>query len=122
MVCFGKQFEGLKSPIDVRWLSEIMATETKKILIKPLNGSNYATWKVQCKMALIKEGLWNIVTGNENAPENQGGQAKYLLGSYRAFATIALTVDPTLLYLLGPDPESPALVWKNLADPFQKKT
>ena len=30
-------------------------------------------------MALIKEGLRNTVTGNENAPENQGEQAKYSL-------------------------------------------
>ena len=72
-------FDRLKTLIDVCWLSETMATETTKILIKLLNGPNYATWKVQCKMALIKEGLWNIVTGNENAPENQGEQAKYLL-------------------------------------------
>ena len=72
-------FDGLKSPVDVRWLSETMPTKTTKILIKPLNGPNYATWKVECKMALIKEGLWNIVTGNENASENQGEQAKYLL-------------------------------------------
>ena len=72
-------FDGLKSLITACWLSETMATETAKILIKLLNGPKYGTWKVQCKMALIKEGLWNIVTGNENAPENQGEQAKSLL-------------------------------------------
>ena len=115
-------FDGLKSPIDVRWLSETMPTKTTKILIKPLNGPNYATWKVECKMALIKEGLWNIVTGNENAPDNQGEQAKYLLQRDRASATIVLSVDLTLLYLLGPDPEHPAVVWKKLADQFQKNT
>ena len=54
-------------------------------------------------MALIKEGLRNIVTGNENAPENQGEQAKYLLRRDRALVTIVLSVDPALLYLLGPD-------------------
>ena len=87
-----------------------MATETTKMLIKPLNGSNYATWKVQCKMALIKEGLCNTVTGNENAPKNQGEQAKYLLQRDRTLATIVLSVDPTLSYLLGQDPENPAVV------------
>ena len=96
-------FDGLKSPIDVRWLSKTMATETTKILIRPLNGPNYAIWKVECKMAVIKEGLWNIVTGNWNAPE-------YLLQRDRALATIVLSVDPTLLYLLAPDPENPAVV------------
>ena len=54
-------------------------------------------------MAVIKEGLWNIVTGNWNAPE-------YLLQRDRALATIVLSVDPTLLYLLAPDPENPAVV------------
>ena len=45
--------------------------ETRKVLIEPLNGQNYATWKVQCKMALIKDGLWNIVTGTEGEPEGE---------------------------------------------------
>ena len=40
----------------------------------------------------------------------------------RALATIVLSVDPTLLYLLGPDPQNPVVVWKKLADQFQKKT
>ena len=33
-----------------------------------------------------------------------------------------LSVNPTLLYLLGPDPENPAVVWKKLGNEFQKKT
>ena len=99
-----------------------MATETMKILIKPLNGLNYATWKVQCEMALIKEEPRNIVTGNENAPEDQGGQAKYLLQRDCTLATIVLSVDPTLLYIPGTDPENPAVVWKKLTDQFQRKT
>ena len=40
----------------------------------------------------------------------------------RALATIVLSVDPTLLYLLVADPENPAVVWKKLADLVQKKT
>ena len=99
-----------------------MAAETTKVLIKPLNGNNYATWKVQCKMALIKDGLWNIVTGAEGEPDAENGRAKYLLRKDRALATIVLSVEPKLLYLLGPDPEDPVAVWKKLADQFQKKT
>ena len=94
--------------------------ETTKVLIKPLNGTNYATWKVQCKMALIKDGLWNIVTGTEGEPENE--RAKYMLRKGRALATIVLSVEPKLLYLVGPDPEDPVAIWKKLADQFQKKT
>ena len=39
----------------------------------------------------------------------------------RALATIVLTVDPTLLYLLG-ELDSPVTVWEKLAGQFQKKT
>ena len=35
--------------------------------------------------------------------------------------TTVLFVDPTLLYLLGADPENPAVVWKKLADQSQKE-
>ena len=66
--------------------------------------------------------MWNIVTENKNAPQNQGGQAKYLLQRDRTLATIVLSVDPTLLYLLVADPENPAVVCKKLADLVQKKT
>ena len=113
-------FDGLKSLIDVCWLSETMAAEMMKILIKWTKLPNYVNWKVQCKIALIKEGLWNIVW-NENAPESQGEQAKYLLWRDCALATIVLSVDWTLLYLLGPDSENPVVVWRKLADEFQKK-
>ena len=33
-----------------------------------VTGSNYVAWRVQCKMALMKEGLRNIVCGTEVAP------------------------------------------------------
>ena len=97
-----------------------MATEATKILIKPLNGANYATWKVQCRMALIREGLWNIVNETEDAPEEN--VEKYRLRKDRALATIVLSMEPSLLYLLGPDPDDPAEVWKKLSDQFQKKS
>ena len=35
-----------------------------------LNGKNYATWKVQCRMALMKDGLWGVVNGFDEVPEN----------------------------------------------------
>ncbi len=38
------------------------------VAVTALNGSNYVTWRVQCKMALMKDGLWNIVDGTELAP------------------------------------------------------
>ena len=43
--------------------------ESKSVTIVPLNGSNYPTWKVQCRMALMKDGLWDTVNATVNATE-----------------------------------------------------
>ena len=48
-------------------------------------------------------------------------RAKFMTKRDRALAVIVLSVDPTLLYLLG-DPDDPVVVWRKLADQFQKKT
>ena len=98
--------------------------EGKHISIVALDGSNYPTWKIQCRMALIREGLWGIVSGTE-APPDQTTEAekykKYMGRRDKALATIVLAMDTSLLYLIG-DPEDPAVVWEQLARQFQKKT
>ena len=53
-------------------------------------------------MALMREGLWQIDTGEE------------------ALATIILAVDLSLLYLIG-KPENPIVIWKKLANQYVKK-
>ncbi len=97
--------------------------ESKSVTLVPLNGSNYPTWKIQCRMALIKDGLWNIVNGTEGAPGQAQAEkyAKFMSRRDRALATIVLSVEPSLLYLLG-EPDDPIVVWKKLSDQFQKKT
>ena len=97
--------------------------EGRSVSIIPLNGTNYPSWKVQCRMALIREGLWDIVTGTEKAPDGTDADklAKFKARSDRALATIVLAVDPSLLYLVG-DPVDPAAVWNKLSGQFQKKT
>ena len=50
-----------------------------------------------------------------------GLHAKYLSRKDRALATIVLSLEPSLLYLIG-NPDDPGVVWKKLADHFQKKT
>ena len=97
--------------------------EVKPVSIVPLKGTNYPSWKVQCRMALIREGLWGIVSGTEKAPDSTevDRHAKFMARSDRALATIVLAIDPTLLYLVG-DPVDPEAVWKKLSGQFQKKT
>ena len=96
--------------------------ESRTVAVTPLNGSNYVTWRVQCKMALMKEGLWNIVCGTEVAPgERDAGYSKFVGRRDKALAIVVLSVDPTLLYLIG-EPTDPKAVWVKLANQFQKKT
>ena len=90
----------------------------------PLKGPNYPTWKVQCQMALMKEGVWTIVTGDQVAPTGSGADAKmpkFLADWDKAIATIVLSLDPSILYLIG-DPTDPTEVWEKLSTQFQKKT
>ena len=59
----------------------IMA-EGRPVPIILLNGTIYPSWKVQCRMALIREGLSGIVAGTEKAPDttNADKLAKFLGG------------------------------------------
>ena len=100
-----------------------MATDLKTVVIVPLNGRNYPTWKVQCRMALVRDGLWGIVSGSETAPSGEDADrlSKFTARRDRALATIVLAVEPSLLYLIG-DPKDPVVVWGKLQDQFQKKT
>ena len=92
-----------------------------KTAFPQLNAKNYGTWKIQCKMALMKEGLWSIVDGTELRPLDERRLTNYIERRNKALATIVLGVETSLLYMLG-DPEDPELVWKKLASQFQKKS
>ena len=47
-------------------------------------------------------------------------RVKFLARRDRALATIVLSVEPSLLYLIG-DPVDPIAIWKKLGDQFRKK-
>ena len=97
--------------------------ESKTVAVVPLNSSNYSTWKIQCRMALIKDGLWGLVSGTETAPaEGTAEQARFVSRKDKALATIVLAIDLSLLYLIGADPKDPGVVWRTLADQFQRKS
>ena len=72
--------------------------ESKTSTLVPLNGSNYPTWKLQCRMALVRDGLWNIVAGIEKEPEGAEAQLKFRARRDRALATVVLSIEPSLLY------------------------
>jgi len=70
--------------------------ESRSVTLVPLNGSNYSTWKVQCRMALMKDGLWSIVNGIETAPSREQADkyTNFMSRRDRAPATIVLSVEP----------------------------
>ncbi len=66
---------------------------------------------------------WGIVNGTERSPPEREAEklAKFVARRDRALAIVVLSVNPTLLYLLG-DPEDLIAVWKKLSDQFQNKS
>ena len=90
--------------------------------ITPLDGSNYTTWKLQCQMALMKDGLWDIVTGTTLRPaRDEDAQAKFDMMRDKALAIIVLSIDTSLLYVVG-EPVDPVAVWTLLKNQLQKKS
>ena len=53
-------------------------------------------------------------------PEDRNQYSKFVSRRDNALATISLSVNPSLLYLIG-DPEDSVVVWKKLSYQFQKK-
>ena len=96
-------------------------SEKASVAIIPLDGNNYCTWRLQVKMALIRDNCWGIVNGDEIAPTEASELQKYNIRKNRALALVVLAIDPKILYLVG-DPDDPKTVWKLLADQFQKKS
>ena len=67
--------------------------DSRTVTVVPLNGTNYPTWKKHCRMALMKEGLWRIVTGQETVPTgSEVEQAKFAARRDCALATVVLSV------------------------------
>ena len=54
-------------------------------------------------MALVKDGLWGVVDVTDSDPGTGNGEARrrYLSRRDHALATIVLSMEPSLLYLIG---------------------
>ena len=101
-----------------------MATSTNDLT--KLNGENYPAWKLQLRMALIRDDHWDIVNGTEKAPEGEAATAealkKFKNRSNKALSMIVLSMKPELHYLVGREPTDPVAIWKLLSDHFERKT
>uniref|UniRef100_A0A0K2UHD7 DUF4219 domain-containing protein n=1 Tax=Lepeophtheirus salmonis TaxID=72036 RepID=A0A0K2UHD7_LEPSM len=74
-----------------------------RMSIAPLKGSKYPTWKIQCRMALMKENLWKIVKEEEMEPKitnaNLTEHVAIRISKDEALAIIVSAIDtkPTIL-------------------------
>ena len=65
--------------------------------------------------------LWDLVQGTATLAQaaEAAVAAEFRRRVTRALSTIVLAVSPSLLYLNGPDPDDPVVVWRKLELHFQ---
>ena len=100
-----------------------MATNTSELI--KLSTQNYASWKLQLRMALIRDDLWDIVDGKEEEPAaDTSAKEKKMFRTRcnKALSTIVLSMQPQLHYLVGRERQDPVAVWKALSDHLERKT
>ena len=95
--------------------------ESKSVAIISLNGSNYPTWKIQCRMALLKDGSWSIVSETEVLPAEGEQRAKFLARRDRALAIIVLSVQPSLYSTFLVNRTTPSSCGKSCRTSFRKR-
>lgn len=95
--------------------------ESKTVTVISVNGLNYIS-HLESAMPDGSDELWNIVNGSECLPHPAKADryVKFVAKRDRMLAIIVLSVELSLLYLIG-DPKD-SIVLQNLADQFQKKT
>ena len=71
--------------------------ESRTVAVVPLNGSNYLTWKVQCRMAMMRDGLWSTVNGSEDPPDPSQAErhTSFVVRRDCALAIIVLSIEPS---------------------------
>ncbi len=96
-----------------------MASELSRLQIDKLMSNSWATWKYQIQLYLRANGLWRIVAGEEQRPEDGQAAAAWDIKDDRARAVLGLTVDKSLLYLIT-SKETVADTYRAPKDHFEK--
>ena len=86
-----------------------------------LKDDNYVTWKYQVRMLLMRDDLYDIVTGDEGPPEGEAAATSFRKRKQKALSTIALSIDASLMHLVG-EATDPVELWKKLQAHFQRPT
>ena len=88
-----------------------------------LKGDNHVTWKYQVRMLLLRDDLYDIVTGDEQAPSSTDNQAvvSFRKRKQKSLRTITFSIDASQLHLVG-EATDPKLLWEKLQSQFQLST
>lgn len=98
-------------------------TSLEKLGVTRLNGSNYSSWKFKIELLLIREDLWEYVTGTcpGETQANQAAVAAWKKGDQKARATIGLLVDDNQRKLIQ-DTTTSKEAWESLRRNFERTT
>ncbi|GBM20492.1 hypothetical protein AVEN_256389-1 [Araneus ventricosus] len=98
--------------------------ESMNFLIKPLDGTNYATWCSDIKVLLLDRHFWDIIAEREAAPVKEGDESdarklkEFNLRFNRAYTTIYMKVSPQYRTIIE-GLTNGAEAWKKLKSRFQ---
>lgn len=88
-----------------------------EVKVEKLSEDNYATWRVQMKASLIRQGLWCVVVKDKPKPEPENWQRK----DENALAEIILSVNKDLFVLINKC-ETAYEAWLALEEQYWQET
>jgi hypothetical protein len=90
------------------------------LLMEKFDGNNFYTWKVKVQMHLMNRGLWSIVKGTEQAPNDPKLLVEWKKKEEKAKAIIGLALSDMQLHLIDLA-KSPNEIWEELSKLFGAK-
>ncbi len=96
-----------------------MSADSSRLHVDKLTADSWATWKYQIQLYLRANGLWRIVTGEDQRPDDPQTAVAWDSKEDKARAALGLTVDKSLLYLIT-SKETSVDTYKALKDHFEK--
>jgi hypothetical protein len=101
-----------------------MAGNDDRWQVEKLTESNWTTWKIQIKHALIARKLWSIVNGSEKLADNASADTKNEFSDkkQKAAACLVLSISKELLHLISTCDEDPGQIWTILSNRFDRNT
>ena len=98
-----------------------MSDDNHRLSVKPLDRSNWRTWKIQMKHLLLDRCLWEHVTRDAEEPTDPQELPKFRKAARKGKTMLYLHVAQSQIYVIG-DEDAPATTRKKLSDLFERGT